>query len=378
MLPLHLDQISHADLHAFLGIRESKRLEYKRELSHDNKSTLLKAVTAFANTAGGDLVIGVEEADSIATAIDGFAPTKGVDDYKLWLKNVLRDLIEPALQGIDIQEVACPNERWVFIVRVPRSWIGPHRSLLDGHFYIRTSSSNERLDVPELRRAFGALDQDMTRIESFRRERLQKILAGDTPAPLADGPCVVLHLVPLPSFSTRDRIDIVNLVARGHHMPQPFGSGGSRSTVNLNGICNIAVSGTPFANGYGQLFRSGAYEGVSSANERDGARYWPGPALAKELVSTLQTAVVLQAAYDIAFPSFAMLSFVQADQLGLRVANNIGGYVDLKSGRDPIIAFPEILIEQATSDITTLVKPLLDMVWNAYGELSCPYHDRPG
>jgi predicted HTH transcriptional regulator len=64
MIPRQLDQITEADL---LGLveeqwREGLQLEYKRELSleGDGKRTLKRAVCAFANTQGGDLIVGVE------------------------------------------------------------------------------------------------------------------------------------------------------------------------------------------------------------------------------------------------------------------------------------------------------------------------------
>ena len=47
------------DLIAFLQRREGKTLEYKRDLS--TPDGLLRTLVAFANTAGGVLVVGVED-----------------------------------------------------------------------------------------------------------------------------------------------------------------------------------------------------------------------------------------------------------------------------------------------------------------------------
>jgi hypothetical protein len=33
--------------------------------------------------------------------------------------------VEPRIPRMDIHQVACENGRWVFIIRVARTWIGP-------------------------------------------------------------------------------------------------------------------------------------------------------------------------------------------------------------------------------------------------------------
>ena len=61
MIPKPLDAIEHADLRALIdnGVRESKSIEYKRELlgnANSEKVPFLAAVSSFANTGGGDLL----------------------------------------------------------------------------------------------------------------------------------------------------------------------------------------------------------------------------------------------------------------------------------------------------------------------------------
>jgi predicted HTH transcriptional regulator len=55
-------------------VPESRDLEYKRDpIGRDDraKKEFLKDVTAFANTAGGHIVIGMAEADGVAAALPG-------------------------------------------------------------------------------------------------------------------------------------------------------------------------------------------------------------------------------------------------------------------------------------------------------------------
>src|ERR1700679_2056686 len=103
---------------ALIGrVRESKTLEFKANLPAKNKGALkvLAGISALANTAGGDFVIGVSEVDGVAKSVDGIEPDGRVDTYKRTLQQVLADLLEPHLPSLDIHEVECAPCRWVFI-----------------------------------------------------------------------------------------------------------------------------------------------------------------------------------------------------------------------------------------------------------------------
>jgi len=178
MLSKPLQEIGLDDLKAMIGLaRESKTLEFKRLIApdKDGDATLVRGVSAMANTAGGDFIIGVSERDGSADAVDGIEPVGGVDLYKRSLQQKLASLIEPGLPSPDIHEVDCGSGRWVFIIRVGRSWIGPHRCLRDNKFYMRTSAATVSMDMSDLRVAFTARDSGMERIEAFRRDRLLQL-----------------------------------------------------------------------------------------------------------------------------------------------------------------------------------------------------------
>src|SRR5208282_1661978 len=76
---------------------ESQSLEYKRLMlgnTPDEKLELLKAVSAFANTLGGDLVLGIDAPDGVPTDIIGI-PSSEIDKFKLKLESIVRDNLEP-------------------------------------------------------------------------------------------------------------------------------------------------------------------------------------------------------------------------------------------------------------------------------------------
>jgi len=73
MLPWALQELDEQRLTEVVanGREEGQTLEYKRSMSFENseeKLKVLKAVSAFANTFGGDLVIGVDAPDGVPTS----------------------------------------------------------------------------------------------------------------------------------------------------------------------------------------------------------------------------------------------------------------------------------------------------------------------
>lgn len=128
---------------------EGKTLEFKRDLS--SPTGLLRTVVAFANTAGGTVLIGVE---------DGTRQVRGVADplaLEERLANVLSDGIAPHLVP-DI-EVLPWRKTNVLAVQVYPSPSRPHylkSAGLQAGVYVRVGSTNRRADaelVSELQRA---------------------------------------------------------------------------------------------------------------------------------------------------------------------------------------------------------------------------------
>jgi predicted HTH transcriptional regulator len=87
--PVH--EIRFADLNALIGtVAEGKTIEYKREMpagTRDEKIKFLAAVASLANTAGGDLLIGIAGKDGVPVAIPGIA-VSSLNDEKLRLESL--------------------------------------------------------------------------------------------------------------------------------------------------------------------------------------------------------------------------------------------------------------------------------------------------
>lgn len=107
------------------GLRENVSLEFKRQITR--RESLLKEVCAFANTIGGDLVIGIEEEDGIPTVVLGVdAERQNLDQYELRIAQQIRSGIEPAVP-FNIRCHQLDDGRMLSHLRVDQSLISPHR-----------------------------------------------------------------------------------------------------------------------------------------------------------------------------------------------------------------------------------------------------------
>ena len=76
MISKPLEAIDQHDLKALVDnqVHEGEKIEYKRDLfgsSDSERKEFLKDVSSFANTAGGDLLIGVESKDGLPIRYPG-------------------------------------------------------------------------------------------------------------------------------------------------------------------------------------------------------------------------------------------------------------------------------------------------------------------
>ena len=145
------------DLVELLKRPEGKTLEFKRDLSTPEGA--LKTIVAFANTAGGTLLVGVEDESRHVRGV------RGPLDLEERLANRISDLIVPRL--VPELEILPWRRALVLAVQVYPSPSRPHylkREGLDGGVYVRVGSTNRRADrelVDELRRFArgGAFDE---------------------------------------------------------------------------------------------------------------------------------------------------------------------------------------------------------------------------
>lgn len=113
-------------LRAYIGREESLRLEFKSGRLLEGKEEqvaddLSKVVSAFANTEGGLLILGMAEErrgkNRVANDLDG---VPGADWSSHRIQQILESNIHPPLTSIRVFRVPLPDQRVAFVVEVPQ------------------------------------------------------------------------------------------------------------------------------------------------------------------------------------------------------------------------------------------------------------------
>jgi hypothetical protein len=130
-------------------IQESLALDYKASpaLSKESKSRdeLCKDVTAFANSAGGQIIFGIEEKDSKPTKIDG-----GSDLTREWIEQVIDSNVQPRVEGLVIRPIPI-GQRHAYVITIPQaSARAPHQAP-DKRYYKRQNFQSVPMEDYEVK-----------------------------------------------------------------------------------------------------------------------------------------------------------------------------------------------------------------------------------
>lgn len=370
------------------GATESRDLDFKRDLpgkTDADKKEFLADVSSFANTIGGDLLFGADEEreDGKKTSrigkLSGLSPL-GLDDEQQRLENILRNGLDPRVPGLRLGRVDGGAVGPLLVLRIPRSWVGPHMIKETGRFYMRNSSGKHQLDVREIRAAFLESDSAATRATQFRRERVAELLSGAGLTNGYAGPMWCLHVIPVGGLRGRDRdVSQHQDAKRLPVLPLEFRNSGSRN--NLDGL--IRTLGNDFkVPCYTQIFRQGAIEAVDAVRLNHGT---PDRKIAAGVIE--QTIIQCGDAYvrflrtaGVDSPLALSASFLRLRGFRLSRGSAEDVFADSREwqafDRDEVL-IPEVVIEGI--DVSPqAVRPLIDMMWQAAAHPGSPYFDEKG
>jgi Putative DNA-binding domain len=368
-------QVTFEDLLALQTnqVPESHTLDYKRDFPTDREGRVRLAadVVAFANTRGGDLVLGVEEKGGVIARIVPVQLTD-VDKDLLGLVSAFTDLIEPKIVGMLMHPVKVDGGH-VVVIRVPPSFHGPHRVTRTGTFYTRTSTGIDPMDITALRSAFLQSATAIEKAAAFRELRVSGLRDRPMPAPLAEGPLGILHIIPVSSLFGAVRNEMTALKSIAQAIQPPLDNGGWGPRINFDGA--MSASSGESLRAYTQVFRDGSIESVLSLKVEYSDVVFV--ATFEEILKQGHHATLVAAykALGNSGPAFIMLSF-----------RDIGGALIEGPGRawaafsGPAIVpdfhksllLPEVYVESFADAAAQIYEPLFDMVWNTTGRVSAP------
>src|SRR5207247_332784 len=123
MIPYPIEQIDADVIRSLLAnadLSESMtRVEYKQIVpmgAESDREPFLGTICSFANSTGGDFIVGIRTKDGIPYEITGVDLQKA-DGESLRLDSVIRSGIDPPLSAFRIQNVRIDNV-CVFVIRI--------------------------------------------------------------------------------------------------------------------------------------------------------------------------------------------------------------------------------------------------------------------
>ena len=375
MISKSIEEITEEDLRGLIDREEieGKTIEYKQSLPGDSvpdRIKFLAAVSSFANASGGDLIYGIVEDRTKGTpkTLTGLT-IENLDQEKLRLENLIRDGIEPRIPSVGIWPVPLSNSKTALVIRVYKSWISPHRVRYQGHdkFYSRNSGGKYPLDVAELRIAFNLSETITERIRNFRQDRISNIFANETPVPLPNNAKIVLHLIPIISFSPAQSYDI-GKIASHHEKMVPMYSSGWSHRYNLDGFLTYSVDRNGLTHSYVQLFRNGIIEAVETSmlEPNEHGLYIPSGVYEQELIGSLHQYLSLLETLTVEPPIFVFLTLLGVKGYRMGTDRSSRGHEHHAIDRDTIL-LPEIPIDSYQVVAEDVLKPCFDSIWNACG-----------
>lgn len=389
MIQKNFEDIVKEDIDFLIGnkIGESKTLEYKEKLpssKDSNKKEFLADVSSFANASGGDLIYGVKERrdenGNKTGEPEAVVPLQGItaDEAKIKIENLIRTGIEPRI-SVHIKEVAGygnDGSGFIILVRIPQSFASPHMVIFknSSRFYCRNSAGKYQLDVQEIKNSFLATESQADRIRSFLQDRLAKIIADETPVKLSMPHRLVLHVIPLNSFLNRKRVDLSldrNLALNFG----PIASGSYDKRYNLDGFLTHKTDReTKLCDSYCQVFFNGTIEAVcvDILRTKEGRIPQSGDTAFIASIAFEQWVVAAIRGY---FKGYKMLGIEAPIVISTALLGCKGTYMwtDFYVGFDShpidrdVAILPEVQVGSFDEEVSTVMKPIFDAVWNACG-----------
>ena len=380
MIHRRIGDITIGDIQSLIdnGVLESRTIEYKSILPDKNeksKHEFLADVTAFANAGGGDIIYGIAEEKYDDKSKYGGKPIKAIgldvtnpDKEKARLQDMMSNCVAPRIPGVQMKYVRGFEKGPILILRVPNSWCSPHMITSHGgqHFYVRNTAGKHKMDVTEIRLAFTLSESISDKIQRFRDDRLAKVLSDDTPVKLRGESKIVLHVIPVVSFS-KDMLLVPGDLKKNKDSFRPLIENCGTTRFNVDGLIttsHLDERDNSYTE-YCQVFRRGIIEAISAnfVNERDGRKLIHGVYYEKKILEAVEEYLSVLGVLEISPPYVFMLSMLGMS--GCVIYSDSMWYPP-SIDRDTLI-LPELVIESLDVNIARSFRPVFDSVWNAGG-----------
>jgi len=238
-------------------------------------------------------------------------------------------------------------------------------------FFSRASGGKYQLDVEEIRAGFVAAATAQERLRLLRTERISRILALEAPAPLGDGPKLILHAFPI-GFSGDVWTRFTEMVRENETQVafalQPIAASPATWRFNLDGFVVHTLSDDRPRQCYTQWFRDGALEIVSGRaivkDERNGGFYPWG--MEEAVIGRFAKLQEFWSQVGVAPPIFVGLTLTGVKDWKV-LYNPYGFGTDYGAFDRDVVMSQEVIVSDLHAASDVVLRPLFDFVWNGGG-----------
>lgn len=152
-----------------LNAEESINLEFKSAGSLDfadqKKAEIAKDICAFANSAGGTIIYGINEINHKA---DSFSPIDGSLFTKEWLEQVIQSRVQRRINDLRIIPIRIGQniKESAYVVKIPESPLAPHMTS-DKRYYKRFNFESVQMEEYEIRNLYNRKEKTKLMINNI-------------------------------------------------------------------------------------------------------------------------------------------------------------------------------------------------------------------
>jgi hypothetical protein len=173
-----LSELTEDHIRAIVDRKETEQtiLDYKLEIevSKHHKFELAKDVSAFANSQGGWIIIGIPEEDGVPKPdFQGVTRTLNGQKTDEWIHQVINSSISPRAP-VEVKSIELKgSENVLIVIRIRESRRAPHMVTVDhdNRYYRRHGTESLRAEEYEVRELFERGARYMERTERYLKER---------------------------------------------------------------------------------------------------------------------------------------------------------------------------------------------------------------
>jgi len=352
--------------------RESRLVEYKRQLpdkTPDSITKFLKAISSFANTDGGAVFFGIEAADGVPISAPGLGSFNEDADL-LRLQTLLRAHLDPSLTLVIPRVIRRPAANPVLLFDVPRSLLAPHAVSFNdlGQYWGRATAGKYLMPTSDLRQAFLQADAWEEQARQFHEARLRLLEAGRLGVGFnVTEPALLLHVLPLGRLRSR-----VTFGDGWHDLVLPDFGLSYKWVWNLDG--GLVIGSGDNHEVAIEYFRNGGTEmAVTLAPYAVSERVLLGAKLQEDITGWVRQFVEWSQSVGREAPYVVFVSLVRVANYRLRPSGNLPLGAPLRFGFDrPIVQLPETVLAQMPVDVGDSLGEIFEIMWQAAGWKSQP------